>query len=137
VVETAHILSNIEGIHALTAWRRYNGGAVVEQRIEELGQLSSGRTAVDHLDGNAMLWMLGALAYQLLHVLRTTALSGRWRTAQPKQLRTWLLRIPAKLTRHARKLYLQLCRDEPVRGSLLLALRKLGGNLPPPLDQPA
>ena len=40
------MLTNIGGIHALTAWRRYNAGAVVEQRIEELAQLSAGRTAV-------------------------------------------------------------------------------------------
>jgi len=100
---SAHVLTNIEGIHVLTAWRRYNAGAVIEQRIAELGQLSVGQTAVDDLDGNALLWSLGMLAYQLLHTLRRTALSGSWRSAQPKRLRLWLLRLPAKLTRHARK----------------------------------
>lgn len=76
VIKRAHVLTNVEGIHALSAWRRYNRGAVVEQRIEELGQLGVGKTAVDDLGGNALLWSLGALAYQLLHVIRTTALSG-------------------------------------------------------------
>src|SRR5690606_7551776 len=59
---TAHVLTNIEGIHALTAWRSYNQGAVIEQRIEELGQLGIGHTAIDDLGGNALLWSLGALA---------------------------------------------------------------------------
>ena len=131
---SAHVLTNIEGIHALTAWRRYNAGAVVEQRIEELSQLSLGHTAIDDLDGNALLWTLGALAYQLLHTLRTTVLSGSWRTAQPKRLRLWLFRLPAKLTQHSRKLYVQLLRDEPARPHILLALRRLNSGLSPPIE---
>lgn len=47
VLSQADVLTNIGGSHALTAWRRSNAGAVVEQRIEELAQLSAGRTAVD------------------------------------------------------------------------------------------
>src|SRR5690606_1778115 len=39
VTRRAHVLTNIAGIHALTAWRLYNRGAVVEHRIEELAQL--------------------------------------------------------------------------------------------------
>ena len=133
VLMSAHLLTNIEGIHALTAWRRYNRGAVVEQRIKELGQLGAGATAINHLDGNALLWVLGAIAYQLLHTIRTTALSGAWRTAQPNRLRLRLFRLPAKLTRHSRKLYVQLLRDDPARPHILLALRRLASGLPPPL----
>ena len=133
VLMSAHLLTNIEGIHALTAWRRYNRGAVVEQRIKELGQLGAGATAIDDLDGNALLWALGAIAYQLLHTIRTTALSGAWRTAQPNRLRLRLFRLPAKLTRHSRKLYVQLLRDDPARLRILLALRRLASGLPPPL----
>jgi hypothetical protein len=129
---SAHVLTTIDGIHALTAWRRYNQGAVIEQRIAELGQLSVGQTAIDDLDGNALPWPLGTVAYQLLHTLRTTALSGSWRRAQPKRLRLRLFRLPAKLTRHARKTYLQLLNTEPARARLLIALRRLGG-LPPPV----
>jgi hypothetical protein len=134
VTDSAHILTNLDTVHVLSAWRRYNQGAVVEQRIEELAQLSVGQTAIDDLDGNALLWGLGTLGYQLLHVLRTLCLSGDWRTAQPKRIRLWLLRLPAKLTAHSRKLYLQLLRDDPVRPRLLQALRILAGALPPPLS---
>ena len=129
----ADVLTNIPGIHALTAWRRYNGGAVVEQRIEELAQLSAGKTAVDDLGGNALLWSLAVVGYQTLHTLRQHFLSGSWRTAQPKRLRLWLLRLPAKLTTHGRKSYLQLLRDEPVRLRLLTALRGLNHDIPPPV----
>jgi hypothetical protein len=130
---SAHVLTNIEGIHALTAWRRYNQGAVIEQSIEELGQLALGHTAIDDLDGNALLWSLGVLAYQLLHTLRSTALSGSWRRAQPKRLRLWLFRLPGKLTGHARKTYLQLLKHDPARGLLLAAPRRLVQGLPPPV----
>lgn len=132
IVQRAHVLTNIPGLHALTAWRAYNAGAVVEQRIEELGQLGAGRTAVDDLDGNALLWQIAALAYQLLHVLRTTTLQGSWHRAQPHRLRTWLFRVPAKLTRHARKQYVQLCRGEPVRLLLLRSLRRIAQLRAPP-----
>lgn len=130
-VETsAHVLTNVEGIHAISAWRLYNQGAVVEQRIEELGQLAVGRAAVDDLGGNHLLWALGALAYHVLHTIRTTALSGGWTRAQPKRLRSWLFRLPAKLTTHARKHYVQLPREEPVRRDLLRALRRVGTGPP-------
>ena len=133
VQKTAHVLTNVEGIHALTAWRLYNQGARVEQRIEELGQLSVGETAVDDLGGNHLLWAIGALAYQVLHTIRTTALTGRWRVAQPKRLRSWLFRLPAKRTTHARKHYVQLQRREPMRKPLLAALRRIGTGPPLPV----
>jgi hypothetical protein len=132
VEKTAHVLTNVEGISALSAWRLYNRGALVEQRIEELGQLSLGQTAVDDLGGNHLLWALGALAYQMLHMIRTTALSGAWRRAQPKRLRAWLFRLPAKLTTHARKQYVQFQRAEPMRRELLRALRRVGTGPPLP-----
>jgi hypothetical protein len=132
IEKTAHVLSNVAGISVLSAWRLYNQGALVEQRIEELGQLSVGQTAVDDVGGNHLLWALGALAYQMLHTIRTSALTGSWRRAQPKRLRAWLFRLPAKLTTHARKSYVQLQRAEPMRRALLHALRRIGTGPPLP-----
>jgi hypothetical protein len=133
VTKRAPVLTNVEGVHALTAWRAYNAGAGVEDRIKEMGELGVGRTAVDDLGGNALLWSLGALAYELLHWIRTAALSGSWKRAQPKRLRAWLFRLPAKLTTHARKGYLQLRREEPLKSVLLEALRRLERLRAPPL----
>ena len=99
---SADVLTNIGSIGPVEAWRAYNAGAVVEQRIEELGQLSAGRTAVDDLGGNALLWSLAVLAYQLLHILRANFLGGRWRAVQPRGIRLRLLRAPARITSHAR-----------------------------------
>ncbi|MGH7501477.1 MAG: IS1380 family transposase [Longimicrobiales bacterium] len=137
VTQRAHVLTNLEGIHALTAWRLYNQGAVVEQRIAELGQLAVGDTAIDHLEGNALLWQIGALAYQLLHYTRTTALPGDWQRAQPERLRAALLRMPAKLTTHSRKHSLRIASDEPQRHTLRSALSHLARLAVPPLPRAA
>ncbi|MCO4097797.1 MAG: hypothetical protein HEQ38_00080 [Gemmatimonas sp.] len=51
----AHVLTNREDWHALTAWRTYLAGTLVEQRIKELYQLGFGATAIDDLGGNALL----------------------------------------------------------------------------------
>ena len=69
-------------------------------------------------------------SWQTLHTLRQHLLSGSWRMAQPKRLRLWLLRLPAKLTTHGRKHYLQLLHGEPIR--LLAALRGLNHDIPCP-----
>ena len=50
VLRQADVLTNIGGIHALTAWRLYNKGAVVEQRIEELAPAVGGQ------DGRGRPW---------------------------------------------------------------------------------
>lgn len=130
-IESAHILTNLPGIHCLTAWRRYNAGTVVEQRIEELGQLSLGQTAIDDLGGNALLWALGGLAYQLLHLLRGL-LPGSWRRAQPKRLRAWLFRLPGKFTHSARQSRLQVPSEALTGGLLARALTALDRLRAPP-----
>ncbi len=126
VTETAHVLTNIPAVHALTAWRRYNAGCVVEQRIEELGQLSLGQTAIDDLGGNALLWALGGLAYQLFHELRSR-LRGAWSAAQPKRLRAWLFRTPGRWTTHGDQWRLDVPPAELIRGLFGHALAALRG----------
>jgi hypothetical protein len=121
----ATVLTNIPGIDAVEAWRLYNQGAVVEQRIEELGQLGVGKTAVDDLGGNRLLWSMGALAYQLLHFVRTVGLSGKWRKSQVKTLRTWLIRMPAKIIRRSRNLRVKLIDADPLTHVLWDAIQKL------------
>jgi hypothetical protein len=127
----AHVLTNRDDWHALTAWRTYNAGTLVEQRIKELYQLGFGATAIDDLGGNALLAALTTLAYQVLHVIRTTALAGAWSRAQPARLRRWVFTLPARLTTHARKRTVQCRRDEPFRHQFLAALRGLRELIPP------
>lgn len=128
----ATIVTNIPRIGPYEAWRRYNAGAVVEHRIEELTQLSAGRTAVDDLGGNKLLWAMSALSYQLLHYARTKVLPKQWRTAKPKRVRNYLIRIPGRLVRHAGAWRLKLVHD-PLAELLLRALQTVR---PPPSPPP-
>ena len=121
----ATVLTNIPHLDAVEAWRLYNSGAVVEHRIKELGQLGVGQTAIDDLGGNRLLWSMGALAYQLLHFLRTVGLPEAWRTAEVKTLRNWLIRMPAKLVRHARTLCVKLIDADPLAHLVLDAIQKV------------
>lgn len=108
------ILTNLEGTNPLDAWHMYNQGALVEHRIEEMGQLGVGHTAVDDIGGNHLLWSLGALAYQLLHLVRTTVLEKRHAREQVKTIRSMVIRTPGKLVRHARRLRLKLMAGDPL-----------------------
>lgn len=136
------IVTNIEGIDAVTAWRMYNQGALVEHRIEEVGQLGVGRTAVDDIGGNHLLWALGVLAYELVHYVRTVVLPQpktleelMERDPQPqvKSLRALVFRTPGKLVRHARKLTLKLMENDPVTRLLLWTIDRIQGLRAPPL----
>lgn len=127
------ILTNLEGVEPLDAWRMYNQGAMVEHRIEEMSQLGVGRTAVDDLGGNHLLWGLGALAYQLLHLVRTTALGGNHAWEQVKTIRARVIRTPGKLVRHARRLCLKLMKGDALSGLLLRAADRLRWVKPVPL----
>lgn len=49
---SADVPTNIADTGPVEAWCAYNAGAVAEQRIGELAQLSAGRTAVDDLGGH-------------------------------------------------------------------------------------
>lgn len=115
------ILSNLD-IDPVLAWEIYNRGTLVEQRIEELSQLGVGRTAVDDLGGNHLLWSMGVLAYQLLHYARTVAIRT---TEQVKSMRALMLRVPGKLVRHARRLSVKLAKHDPMTRRILDALQRL------------
>jgi len=127
VVQSAYLLTNIPGIHALTAWRSYNEGAVVEQRIEELKQLSAGQTAVDDFGGNHLLWALSGLTYQLVHTLRRQ-LPAPWRRAQSKRLRTRMFRVPSRFTRRSGYWRVHLAEPELREGLLSRALEAIAAS---------
>ena len=130
--QRAHVLTNIPGLRALTACRRYNDGAVVEQRIEELVQIGAGRPAVDDLGATHCCGRWRPLPLSSCKSFAPSVFAGSWRSAQPDRPRTWLFRLPAKLIRQARKQYVQLPRGEPVRLLLLQALRRTQGLRAPP-----
>jgi hypothetical protein len=131
--QQATVLTNLEDVDPITAWRMYNQGAQVEHRIEEMGQLGVGRTAVNDLGGNDLLWSLGALAYQMLHLVRTTVLGKGHAREQVKTLRTLVIRTPGKLVRHARRTCLKLMNGDPLLKLLAAAMHRVEWLRPVPL----
>jgi hypothetical protein len=127
------IVTNLKGTDPLDGWHMYNQGALVEHRIEEMGQLGVGHTAVDDIGGNHLLWSLGALAYQLLHLVRTTVLEKKHASEQVKTIRSLVVRTPGKLVRHARRLRLKLMRGDPLVRLLERAADRLPWIRPVPL----
>ena len=127
------ILTNLEGVQPLDAWHMYNQGALVAQRIEEMGQLGVGHTAVDDIGGNHLLWALGALAYQLLHLVRTTVLEKKHAREQVKTIRSLVIRTPGKLVRHARRVRLKLMNGDPLARLLERAAERVRWLRPVPL----
>jgi len=127
------ILTNLEGTNPLDAWHMYNQGALVEHRIEEMGQLGVGHTAVDDIGGNHLLWSLGALAYQLLHLVRTTVLDKNHAREQVKTIRSLVIRTPGKLVRHARRVSLKLMKADPLVRLLERAAERVRWIKPVPL----
>ena len=111
----------------------YNQGALVEHRIEEMGQLGVGHTAVDDIGGNHLLWALGALAYQLLHLVRTTVLEKKHAREQVKTIRSLVIHTPGKLVRHARRLRLKLMNGDPLARLLERAAERVRWLRPVPL----
>ena len=108
------MLTNVPAIHALTAWRRDDAGAMFEQRIKELLQLSAGKTAEDDLGGNGRLWTPATIGYEnpayLAPILPQRLLAvGPAQAAPP----LGVLRLPAKLTIHAPKTYLHCFTTNP------------------------
>ncbi len=87
---------HVNNLHGLAQHKRIT--TVVERRIKECCQPRLGRTAIDDRAGNAAL---GVLAYQLLHVLRTTALTGLWRRAPPDRATAVAVTSPTARSRRA------------------------------------
>ena len=96
-------------------------------------RLSAGRTAVDDMGGNALLWSLAVVAYQTLHTLCENHLCGSWRTGAAQAASPLALQAAREAGRALPQEYLQLLRGEPVRRRLLAALRTLDHAIPPPV----
>jgi hypothetical protein len=88
---TAHVLTNLPGIHALTAWRGYNAGAVVEQRLKECYQLGFGKTAIDDRAGNARQTLRRRPTWPRIN--SPTPAAG-WSTSRAPRRTRWRRRTP-------------------------------------------
>jgi hypothetical protein len=88
--------------------RLYGDRGECENWIQAVkGQIGAPATLVHPFWANAMLWQLGALAYNLTIWLRRLTDTGSWRQ-EPRTFREWFIRCAGKLVRHARRWTLKM-----------------------------
>jgi hypothetical protein len=98
--------------------------AVVEQVISDLKDQALAHFPSGHFNANAAWTVLACLAHNLL---RWTQLLGLPDTTvrSARTLRRWLVRLPGRLTRHARGWTLHLPARWPWQGDYLDALNRI------------
>lgn len=93
-----------DGLEVL-AWHRQKAGTVEHANDVIKNDLAAGVLPFSRFSANAAWLGLNVLTYNLLSVLRRTALPAEFERARPKRLRFHLFGIGAKLIRHARQTF--------------------------------
>jgi len=93
---------------AVMDWYRMRGEHS-ENRIKEL-KIGFGmeRMPCGQFAANAMFFRIGAMAYNLFVMFKTYTLPDKWGNYQVQTVRWCLYQIPARITRHARSLWMKV-----------------------------
>lgn len=105
--------------------RDHRGHARVENRIKNLKDTGLSRLPFHDWDANRVWVELVQIAALLLAGLQTLIDDDELAVAEPRRLRYALLHVAARLTRHARRLWLRLDRSWPWTHQLLAAHQQL------------
>jgi hypothetical protein len=114
---------------ALIHWQRQRCGTIEHTHEVLKRELGAGTLPCGRFGANAAWFRLNALTYNLLSLIRQTALPKELATAKPKRLRFKLLCVAGEVIHHARRLFVRLWGTLTEGGGLLerarLALRRL------------
>jgi len=92
----------------LIDWQRQKAGTIEHTHDVFKNDLAAGVLPCARFGANAAWLRLNVLAYNLLSVLRRTALPKAFARARPKRLRFHLFAVAATLVRHARHTYARI-----------------------------
>jgi len=110
-------------------WQRRRCGTIEHTHEVLKNELGAGTLPCGRFGANAAWFRLNVLMYNLLSLLRQTALPQELATAKPKRLRFKLLCVAGEVIHHARMLFVRLWGTLMEEGGLLerarLALRRL------------
>lgn len=107
----------------IEAFHRARAG--VENRIKQLKDTGLARLPFGAWDANRVWFELVLIATLLLAALRTLVDDEQLSVAEPRRLRYALLAVAARITRHARRVWLKLDRSWPWTDQLLAAHERL------------
>lgn len=113
----------------LIHWQRGRCGTIEHTHEVLKNELGAGTLPCGRFGANAAWFRLNALTYNLLSLIRQTALPKELSTAKPKRLRFKLLCVAGEVIHHARMLFVRLWGTLTEGGGILerarLALRRL------------
>jgi hypothetical protein len=113
----------------LIHWQRQRCGTIEHTHEVLKNELGAGTLPCGRFGANAAWFRLNALTYNLLSLMRQTALPKELATAKPKRLRFKLLCVAGEVVHHARMLFVRLWGTLTEEGGILerarLALRRL------------
>lgn len=93
---------------AIIRWHRGKCGTVEKAHDVLKNELGAGVMPCGRFGANAAWFRLNVLTYNLLSVLKRTALPAWLHTARPKRLRFQILRRAGEIIHHARKLLVRV-----------------------------
>jgi hypothetical protein len=106
-------------------WYRERCGKSEEAHAVMKEDLAGGRLPSKHFGANAAWWAAMLLALNLNTLMKRLVLGADWVTKRMKAIRYWLIDVPGRLVKHARRLTLRLSRSHPSTPLLLEARRTL------------
>jgi len=92
----------------LIDWHRQKAGTIEHSHNVLKNDLAAGVLPCDRFGANAAWLRLNVITYNLLSVLKRTALPEELHTARPKRLRFLLFNIAGELIRHARQIIVRV-----------------------------
>ena len=124
----------------LIAWQRQRCGTIEHTHEVLKNELGAGTLPCGRFGANAAWFRLNALTYNLLSLLRQTALPQEMAQAKPKRLRFKLLNVAGEVIHHARMLFVRVWGTLSDAGGLLqqarLALLRLAMARAGPMPTP-
>ncbi len=126
------IVTNLEGDPIQLYERLYCQRGEAENRIKEAQlDLFGTRASCHRFLANQFRLLLAALAYTLMHRLRTLALAGtELEHASSATIRVRLLKLGAAILRNTRRVRLMLASHHPLRHVYAIAARRLAQGVP-------
>ena len=93
----------------LIRWHRKRCGKSEESHSILKNDLAGGKRPSNKFGVNAAWWWIAVLAFNLLAIMKQSVLPERFCKSRLKAIRYWLINLPGRLIKHARRLVIQLC----------------------------
>ena len=109
----------------LIRWYRERCGKSEEAHSIMKEDLAGGKLPSGLFGSNAAWWQIMILAFNLNVAMKRLVLGGDWAHRRMKAIRFWLINVPGRVLRHARRLVVRLVGGHASNRILLQARRRM------------